>query len=146
MTNPRTEHIDVAACMFEALEAIAARTTEIKSCAYEHAPTDGLQLPCIVMQTLGGDPTERRYLDGSRVAAYRFSLRLRPVADDDQGQLDARALLARVASEIEQAEIDLGAGRTSWGVSSDTLPSRIESAEGRADWQTELTLKYQTHR
>lgn len=146
MTNPRTEHVDVAACVFEALASIVAHAPEIKSCTYEHAPTDTLQLPCLIMQTLGGDPIERRYLDGSCIAAYRFSLQLRLIVEDDQGRLDARATLARIALEVEQADIDLGAGRTSWGVSSDTLPSRIESAEGSADWKTELTLKYQVHR
>lgn len=146
MTNPRTEHVDVAACVFEALEAVIAQASEIKSCTYEHAPTDALQFPCIIMQTLGGDPVERRYLDGSCIAVYRFSLQLRLIAEDDQGRLDARALLARIASEVERAEIDLGAGRTPWGVSSDTLPSRIDSTEGHADWKTELTLKYQAHR
>lgn len=146
MTNPRTELVDVAVSVFEALEAIIANAPEIKSCTYEHVPTDALQLPCIIMQTLGGDPVERRYLDGSCIAAYRFSLRLRLVADNDQERLDARALLDRIASEVEQTAIDLGVGRTPWGVSSDTLPSRIETAEGRADWQTELTLKYQVHR
>lgn len=146
MTNPRTENADTAACVFSALEAIVANAPEIKSCTYEHAPTDALQLPCIIMQTLGGDPVERRYLDGGCIAAYRFSLQLRLIAEDDQSRLDARAILARIASEVERAEIDLGAGRTSWGVSSDTLPSRIDSNESPADWRTELTLNYQTHR
>ena len=145
MTNPRVEHEDVAARVFATLETLVTGFSEIKGCEYEHAPTEAPSLPCVTMQTLGGDPIEKRYLDGSRIAAYRFSLQLRQQTEDDQGRLDARSLLERLASEIEHTAIDLGAGRASWGVSSDTLPSRIESTEGYADWRTELTLKYRTN-
>ena len=111
MTNPRVEHEDVAARVFATLETLVAGFSEIKGCEYEHAPTEAPSLPCVTMQTLGGDPIEKRYLDGSRIAAYRFSLQLRQQTEDDQGRLDARSLLERLASEVERAAIDLGAGR-----------------------------------
>ena len=146
MTEPQAESVDVAARVFESLMAIVGKFPEVKTCMYEQEPTDSASLPGITMKTIAGDPVGKRYLDGGRVQNYRFSLHLRQQAQDSQQGLDARQLLEQVASLMEQANIDLGSGRSSWGASIDTLPSRTEGGEGSADWQTELTLKYRTNR
>lgn len=146
MTDSRATQADIAACVFDELKAIVASLPDVTGCAYERAPTDAQDLPCITMQTLDGAPVERRYLDGGRVANYRFALLLRKQDQEDQDRLDARALLERVASSLAEAHVELGANRTAWGMTLDTLPHRAEAGAGFADWRAELTLKYQTNR
>ncbi|WP_080801815.1 hypothetical protein [Arabiibacter massiliensis] len=145
MADALAGQADVAARVFDAVAQIVAGIPEAKGCAYEHAPANAADLPCVVMRTLDGGPRERRYLDGSCVRRYRFALMLRAPAPDGPASLDARALLERIAQAVEQAALDLGAGRASWGAHPDTLPCGIALGEGFADWQVEFTLRYKTN-
>ena len=77
---------NLSKAVFFAVEAALPDNLEI---AYEYMPADPEKLPALSMQTLTGDPVERRYVDGSYIGRYRFAIYLRQASEDDTGRLDA---------------------------------------------------------
>ena len=98
------DQTDMAERVYEAVEALVESSPLGLRCEYEYLPTKRAELPCLSMQTLGGDPVVRRYLDGGVVLQYPFALVLRQSSEDTRDRLDA----PRVLRELSRALCSLG--------------------------------------
>lgn len=143
----------IAERVYGAVEALVASSALPLGCEYEYLPTERAELPCISVQTLNGAPVEKRYLDGSYVAAYRFALVLRQESDDTRERLDSTKILRELAAAVRsladpttRTTLDLGSEARLWSISADTLPARVQAQQGCTDYQVTLAVKYKQQR
>lgn len=142
MSEVIVEERDVAMQVYSLVKEIAAAMLPNAECTYAALSSSEETLPCIATFPLEGDPVERRYLDGSYVATYRFALVLRVCTESDQDRMDARRDVDEIAARVEEGVIDLGSNCELWGVVRETLPYCLEESETYSDWRVTLLVTY----
>ena len=144
------DQTDMAERVYEAVEALVESSPLGLRCEYEYLPTKRAELPCLSMQTLGGDPVVRRYLDGGVVLQYPFALVLRQSSEDTRDRLDAPRVLRELSRALcslgepeAVATLDLGNARLRT-IARTSLPARIQAQPGMTDYQVTLAVQYKT--
>jgi hypothetical protein len=114
------------------------------SCHYESMPSDAKRLPCVSVQTLTGDPVEKRYKSGGYIGNYRFAVYHRQKDVDNASRLDAAKILSDLAQKINEGgkNIVLPTSFDFWGLTQDTLPVKVTVDVAFDDWQATFTLRY----
>lgn len=145
------DQTDVAERVYEAVEALVESSPLGLRCEYEYLPTERAELPGMSMQTLGGDPVVRRYLDGGVVLQYPFALVLRQSSEDTRDRLDAPRVLRELAGALcslgepgAVATLDLGPDARLRTIARTSLPARIQAQPGMTDYQVTLAVQYKT--
>jgi hypothetical protein len=111
-------------------------------CLHESLPADRAQLPCISVQTLTGNPVEKRYKSGGYIGNYRFAVYLRQTAEDNASRLDGSKVMSDLAATIDGSTVDLPAPFEFRELEQDTLAVKVAVDEAYDDWQATFTMRF----
>lgn len=134
----------VAACVFEALEALVGSLPNTPLLGFDHLPDDQSQWPALAVQTLQETATGRSYADGGSLSRCVIGLTLRSTGDEAINRIEACELLDSIASALQSTPGNPGK-ETVWHIESRSQPYLAELGPGRSDYRVTLAITYRTH-
>ena len=102
----------------------------------------------MAIQPLAGNASEKKYIDGTRVVVWPFSVYVRIIGSDENEMFDAIACLCGLDDWLQSNDLpDLGENREVQKLEMVTHPSIAASYDdGTRDYQAIFNLTYKTRR
>lgn len=113
-----------------------------KPCRFslEVLPNDA---PALMLQPLAGSAVERKYIDGSFIGTFPFSVYFRNAQTDTHDKLSAYDSLEKLAFWLENSPLPvLNGKRSALSIEQSATPSLAFADDDTEDYQTMFTLRY----
>lgn len=99
--------------------------------------------PALMLQPLAGSGVERRYIDGSFIGLFTFSVYLRTEQTDTHDKLSAYDTLEKLAYWLENSDLPVLSGkRSAIKIEQSATPALALIDDDTEDYQTVFSLRY----